>query len=247
MPVLLTNENKTQLLQEAKNNLWSNMRQIFSNIPNFLIFNTIMRLKEDQLQHVMSLNKTNITNDSHMTTSTHSREPLTNFEINLMKTKSYFLSLVGKYLSACQERKRLEEQYVQAFNEFEDKLLDKVKIFNADTDTEQNEAIMRNYVMEYYSLHFNKGENEFIAQQIEMIKAEIENTTKHLENHEVLIGSLKQVYNEINTSVNRLQYEIKQLSQIKDKIIYSKVIMKRQLDDLEATTNVKSNFMPTKL
>ena len=174
-----------QLLQEAKNNLWSKMRQIFSNIPNFLIFNTVMRLKEDQLQHVMSLNKTNITNDSHMTNSINSREPLTNFEINLMKTKSYFLSLVGKYLSACQERKRLEERYVQAFNEFEDKLLDKVKIFNADTETEQNEAIMRNYVMEYYSLHFNKGENEFIAQQIEMIKAEIENTTKHLENHEV--------------------------------------------------------------
>lgn len=38
-----------------------------------------------------------------------------------------------------------------------------------------------------------------------------------------------------------------QLSQIKDKIIYSKNIMKHQLDDLEATTNVKSSFIPTKL
>lgn len=179
--------NIAQLLQEVKNKLWSNMRETFSNIPNFLIFNTILRLKEEQLQHVMSLNKTNTTNDSHMTTSTNSREPLTNFEINLMKTKSNFLSLVGKYLSACQERKRLEEQYVQAFNEFEDKLFEKVKIFNADTDSEQNGAIMRNYVIEYYSLHYTKGENEFIAQQIELIKAEIENSTKHLENHEVMI------------------------------------------------------------
>lgn len=176
---------KAQELQEAKNILWSNFRKIFTNIPVFLIFNAIMRFKEDQLQYIMSLNKT-ATNESHTTSATtNNRESLTNFELNLMKTKSNFLSLVGKYLSACQERKRLEEQYIKAFNEFEDKLLEKVKIFNADTDSEQNEAIMRNYVIQYYSLNFTKGENEYITQQIEMLKAEIDNSKKHLENHEV--------------------------------------------------------------
>lgn len=65
--------------------------------------------------------------------------------------------------------------------------------------------------------------------------------------NQVLLGSIKQVYGEISTSVNRLQYDMMQLSQIKDKIIYSKNIMKHQLEDLEATTTVKSNFLPTKL
>lgn len=160
------------------------MRKMFTNIPVFLIFNAIMRLKEDQLQYIMSLNKT-ATNESHINNVANNRESLTNFELNLMKTKSSFLSLVGKYLSACQERKRLEEQYVKAFSEFEDKLLEKVKIFNADTDSEHNEAIMRNYVIQYYSLNFTKGQNEYLQQQIEMLKAEIDNSNKHLDNHEV--------------------------------------------------------------
>ncbi|KAI8128742.1 hypothetical protein FF38_09976 [Lucilia cuprina] len=274
MPVILSNENKSESkaseavnealkeledfytfcenntkasdLQEAKNNLWTKLRKILSNIPVFLIFNAIMRLKEEQLQYIMSLNKT-ATNESHLASATNNRESLTNFDLNLMKTKSKFLSRVGEYLSACQERKRLEEQYVKAFSEFEDKLLEKVKIFNADTDSEQNEAIMRNYVIQYYSLNFTKGQNEYITQQIEMLKAEIENSNKHLDNHDFLLGSIKQVYDEISTCVNRLQYDMMQLSQIKDKIIYSKNIMKLQLEDLEATTNVKSSFIPTKL
>lgn len=171
-----------QVLQEAKANLWSNMRRIFSNIPNFLIFNTITRLKEEQLQHIMSLNKT-INNDSHA--ANNSREPLSNFEINFMKTKSSFLGIVGKYLTASQERKNLELDFSKTYEDFEDKLLEKVNIFNADIDSEHSEDIMRNYVVEYNFLNFTKGENEFLTQQIEILKADIENSQKYLENHEV--------------------------------------------------------------
>lgn len=172
-----------QVLQEAKANIWSNMRRIFSNIPNFLIFNTITRLKEEQLQHIMSLNKT-INNDSHHATN-NSREPLSNFEINFMKTKSSFLGIVGKYLTASQERKNLELDFSKTYEDFEDKLLEKVNIFNADIDSEHSEDIMRNYVVEYNFLNFTKGENEFLTQQIEILKADIENSQKYLENHEV--------------------------------------------------------------
>ncbi|XP_013097699.2 augmin complex subunit dgt5 [Stomoxys calcitrans] len=277
MPVILTNDNKSeqkaneavlkalkeledfytlseqgsnyQILQEAKTKLWSNVRQIFSNIPNFLIFNTILRLKEEQLQHIMSLNKTT-TNDSHL--AAHgSVEPLSNFEIHFMKTQANLLGIIGKYLAACQERKNLELEFPKTYEDFEDKLLEKVKIFNADLDTEQSEEIMRNYVVEYNFLNFIKGENEYLVQQIEALKAEIESSQKYLENHEVLLGSIKNVYGEISASVNRIQYDMMQLSQIKDRIIYSKNIMKHQLDDLEAlmanNSHVKSNFKPAKM
>ncbi|XP_061394199.1 augmin complex subunit dgt5 [Musca vetustissima] len=277
MPVVLTHENKSeqkaneavlkalkeledfytfceqnnnyQILQDAKTQLWAKMRQIFANIPNFLIFNTINRLKEEQLHNIMSLNKT-INNDSHLTGN--SRDPLTNFEINFMKAKSSFLGIVGRYLTACQERKNLEMEFPKTYEDFEDKLLEKVKIFSTDLDSEHSEEIMRNYVVEYNFLNFTKGENEYLTQQIDLLKAELETAQKYLENHEVLLGSIKQVYGEISASVNKLQYDMMQLSQIKDKIIYSKNIMKHQLDDLEAmmannNTMIKSNFKPTKL
>ncbi|XP_075165668.1 dim gamma-tubulin 5 [Haematobia irritans] len=276
MPVVLNNENKSEhraneavqkalneledfymlceqtknyeVLQEAKSKIWSNMRQIFTNIPNFLIFNTILRLKEEQLQHIMSLNRT-INNESNI--ATNSREPLTNFEMNFMKTKASFLSIVGKYLVARQEHDNMKLDFPNTYDDFEEKLLEKVKIFNSDMETEQSEEIMRNYVWEYNCFNFKKGENEYLTQQIEALKVDIEHSQKYLENHEVLLGSIKQVYSEISASVNRIQYDMMQLSQIKDKIIYSKNIMKHQLDDLEAmvtnSTMVKSNFKPTKL
>uniref|UniRef100_A0A1I8NYQ8 Uncharacterized protein n=1 Tax=Stomoxys calcitrans TaxID=35570 RepID=A0A1I8NYQ8_STOCA len=277
MPITLTNENKSehkanesvlralkelenfytlceqnnnyQFVQTAKTKLWSNVRQIFSNIPNFLIFNTLLRLKEEQLQHIMALNKTTH-NENHLGGS--SRNHLTSFEINFMKTKANLLSVIGKYLAAYQEHKNLEFKFSEAFEHFEDKLLEKVQIFNADLEMEQNEETLRNYVVEYNFLNFIRGENEFLTKQIETLKAEIEHSQKYLDNHEVLLGSIKQVYSEISTSVNRIQYDMMQLAQIKDKIIYSKNIMKYQLDDLEAMVThnnsiVKSNFKPTKL
>lgn len=169
-----------------------------------------MRLKEDQLQYIMTLNKSN-TNESHTTSVSSNRDLLSNFEYNFMKAKTSFISLVVKYLSACQERKQLEKNYIKAFNQFEKKLLEKVKIFNADSDSEQNEAIMRNYVIEYYSMNFTKGENEYLTQQIEILKSEIDNSKKHLENHEVSLLYLRldkcQILSNLkNVTANRTKF-----------------------------------------
>jgi len=50
----------------------------------------------------------------------------------------------------------------------------------------------------------------------------------------------------MNTSVNRLQQDVVQLSQIKEKILYSKNLLKNLLDDMNQTTKTQQ-LVSTKL
>ncbi|XP_054740347.1 augmin complex subunit dgt5 isoform X1 [Anastrepha obliqua] len=246
-------------VQQAKDALWSKMRSIFSNIPNFIFFNVIMRLKDEQLQYVMSL----INKSNHEESSTHSvsgvgtKEPLSAFEIKLLQTKADLVGMVVKFLSVRKERIILEERFADAYGPFVDELQKKVNLFNANANENINE-IISDYLVQYNLRNFSKSQNEFIAQQIDECKSDIDYGAKQLENHEVILGSIKQVYSDINTSINRIQYEMLQLGQIKEKILYSKNMLKRLLDEMQMSTmgsitaptasgGIRSNFQPTKL
>ncbi|CAD7013877.1 unnamed protein product [Ceratitis capitata] len=252
--------NSPTSIQEAKDALWTKMRAIFSNIPNYIFFNIIMRMKEEQLQHIMSL----ISKSSHEESSTHSlsgvgnKEPLSSFDMKLLQTKADLMGMVVKYLSARKEREVLEERFAEAYGPFVDELEKKVNLFNANTNENINDTIS-DYLVQYNYRNFSKSQNDFIAQQIEQYKVDIDYGARQLENHEVILGSIKQVYSDINTSVNRIQYEMLQLGQIKEKILYSKNMLKRMLDDAQTSSiisgsagpnvagGIKSNFLPTKL
>ncbi|XP_014099947.1 augmin complex subunit dgt5 [Bactrocera oleae] len=246
-------------IQEAKDVLWVKMRATFSSMPNFIFFNVIMRLKEEQLQYVMSLiNKSNIEDStSHSLSGVGSKDPLSSFDIKLLQTKADLLGIVVKYLSARKERIMLEERFSDAYGPFVDELEKKVNLFNANTNENINETIS-DYLVQYNLRNFSKSQNDFIAQQIEQCKADIDYGARQLENHEVILGSIKHVYSDINTSINRIQYEMLQLGQIKEKILYSKNMLKRMVDDMQISTIgaagapiisgcMKSNFLPTKL
>ncbi|XP_011196507.1 augmin complex subunit dgt5 isoform X2 [Zeugodacus cucurbitae] len=257
---LYTNQgNSPTTVQEAKDLLWVKMRAIFSNMPNFIFFNVIMRLKEEQLQYVMSLiNKSNLEDSSsHSVSGIGSKDPLSPFDIKLLQTKADLLGIVVKYLSARKERIMLEERFPDAYGPFVDELEKKVNLFNANTDENINETISE-YLVQYNLRNFSKSQNDFITQQIEQCKADIDYGARQLENHEVILGSIKQVYSDINTSINRIQYEMLQLGQIKEKILYSKNMLKRMVDDMQISAIgagvapisgacMKSNFLPTKL
>lgn len=173
-----------QQLSEAKSKLWSDMRQIYSRAPNFMLFNAIMRLKEEQLQHITTLSKT-VNNDSHLMLL--SKENCSEFEFNLLRTKVNLLGLSVKYLVARQERQQLDSQFLRLYCEFEPKLLEKVKMFNIHVKDEKNEETLREYIVQYNARLFIKGQNESLLQHIDSLKAEIDSSSKEIENHEVRI------------------------------------------------------------
>ncbi|KAL9913463.1 augmin complex subunit dgt5 [Glossina fuscipes] len=233
-------ENKSsQQLSEAKSKLWSDMRQIYSRVPNFMLFNAIMRLKEEQLQDITNLSKT-VNNDSHLMLL--SKEDCSEFEFNLLRTKVNLLGLSVKYLVARQERQQLDSQFLRLYCEFEPKLLEKVKMFNTHVEDEKTEETLREYIVQYNARIFIKGQNESLLQHIDSLKAEIDSTTRDVEHHEILLGSVKDIYNRISISVNRIRYEMSQLSQIKDRIIYSKGLMEHQLHSLQPAMRAKSRI-----
>lgn len=145
-----------------------------------------MRLKEEQLQYVMSLiNKSNLDDSlSHSSSGVGSKEPLSSFDIKLLQTKADLLGIVVKYLSARKERIMLEERFSDAYGPFVDDLEKKVNLFNANTNGNINETIS-DYLVQYNLRNFSKSQNDFVAQQIEQCKADIDYGARQLENHEV--------------------------------------------------------------
>ncbi|KAH8369927.1 hypothetical protein KR093_001482 [Drosophila rubida] len=239
--------NNAHQLVEAKAQLWSQMRETFGNTPNVLIFNAIMKIKDKELQHVMNMNKKSTANQDGI--SKLSKPKLDNFDVKLLKTKADLFGLVAKYVSAQNEVSQLEERFALVYGTFVDELQKKVNNFNGITsgeDDEGSEDIISDFILHYNMRNFYQAQNDYLTEQIEKLRQDLVAGSKQLENHEMLLGSIKQMYRESNTSINRIQHDVVQMSQIKEKILYSKNILKNMLDDMRHD-NTKSQLFSTKL
>ncbi|KAH8348588.1 hypothetical protein KR084_008826 [Drosophila pseudotakahashii] len=237
--------NVVHSLAEAKQRLWNEMRSNFADIPNALLLNVIMKMKEEQLQHIMHLNETR-------GKGTTAKPPLNNYEVKLLKTKADMLGLAAKYFGAQKELEQKEERFCQDYSVFVDKLQTKVYSFNGIClgDEDSADELISDYLVQYNMRNFNGAQNEFLREQIEQLRVELEAGARQLENHDLKLGSVKQVYGDINSSINRIQQDMVQLSQIKEKILFSRNMMKNLVEDMQAATqkqNAKSQLMSTKL
>ena len=112
------------------------------------------------------------------------REPLSGFEIKLFKAKADFLGMVAKYMQARQERIAIEERFSLAHGPFMEKLQNKIHLFNPGQQDKADD-IISSYVVQYHRRNMFKSKNEYLAQQIQIIKNEIDSDNKQLESHEV--------------------------------------------------------------
>ncbi|XP_017106209.2 augmin complex subunit dgt5 [Drosophila bipectinata] len=233
------------ILAESKQKLWDQMRSIFGDTPNALLLNVIMKIKEEQLQNIIHLNEST-------GNSTSSKPPLNNFEVKLLKTKADLLGLAAKSISAQKELEQKESRFCQVYSAFVDELQKKVHTFNGISEEEEENAdeLIIDFMVQYNMRNFNRAQNEFLREQIEQLRSELEAGGRQLKNHDLMLGSVKQVYSDINSSINRVQQDMVQLSQIKEKILYSRNMMKNMLDNMQAATqnqNAKSQLISTKL
>ncbi|XP_033244988.1 augmin complex subunit dgt5 [Drosophila miranda] len=238
--------NSADALAQAKERLWNEMRIIFSKTPNAPLFNVIMKIKEKQLQYIMQLSTANKGN------TPKAKPLLTNYEVKLLKTKAEMLGLAARYLSADKELVKLEARFCQDYTPFVDELQKKVNSFNAiaSTDVDSTDELISDFLVQFTMRTFNIARNDFLVEQIEQLRQELKAGAKQLENHDLILSSVKQVYSAGSTSINRIQEDMGQLSQIKEKILYSRNMMKNLLDDMHAATqsqNAKSQLISTKL
>ncbi|BFG05227.1 augmin complex subunit dgt5 [Drosophila madeirensis] len=238
--------NNAHVLTKAKERLWNEMRSIFAQTPNAPLFNVIMKIKEEQLQYITQLSTANKGN------TPKAKPLLTNYEVKLLKTKAEMLGLAAKYLSADKELVKLEARFCKEYTPFVDELQNKVNSFNplSSADEDSTDELISDFLVQFTMRTFNMARNEYLVEQIEQLRLELKAGGKQLEDHDLLLGSVKQVYNDISTSIHRIQEDMGQLSQIKEKILYSRNMMKNLLDDMHAATqnqNAKSQLISTKL
>ncbi|XP_037951520.1 augmin complex subunit dgt5-like [Teleopsis dalmanni] len=227
---------------ESTESLWKEIRINLSDIPNASIFKAVMYLKDKQLQNIKAMNK-HISNKclGFLYSPSTKKESFSSYKIKLAKAKASLLGVVSKYIKARKERTQLEEYFVKIYIEFVDKLQHKLNLNTSKSD-EVVEDIMSNYLLQLTSINFSNSENEYLEKQIEHLRTDIENTNMQIQNHEVLLGFIRKVYCDINASVNRLQFEMIQLSLIKSKIVYSKNVLQQMLNQMKSSASTTSRW-----
>lgn len=165
-----------QILQESKQKLWLDMRDIFRNVSNFNLFNAIISLNEKQLEDFI---KQSGTDDSQQQDEIDEA-----LQWHILQKQAGVFHVTGKYAAACKERLASEQEYVRKYDEFEDKLMENF-IKPRNLGTSERETLMRDYLLQYTKYHALKSGMNYLQEEAEWVRKNCEASTEYLSNHEV--------------------------------------------------------------
>lgn len=199
-----------QKISEAKQKLWDNLKKINKNIPNYLLWSSILKLKEVQLQNMILLNKSNF-NDNNTSKQMPDNENRDSIEIQCLKASALAISIFSKAAAASNQAENKSKEFVSAYKTFVDSVKCKISLYNTEL-TDDADDIISDFVVQYTTRSFNKGQIDFLDSEIDRRKIQISDGNTIMKDHQMLIGSIAQIYSDIEAYVLRMCQEMTQLT-----------------------------------
>ncbi|EDS25638.1 conserved hypothetical protein [Culex quinquefasciatus] len=129
----------------------------------------------------------------------------------------------------------MKDDYLAKYTPFAQMLETKMNLLNVMDD--ESDDVLEDYMLQSTSKDFNQGQLDFMLKEIERKKQEIKIQTQRLDNHEQLLAQLREIYSEIDSYSERMQDDIQQLNQIKEKISYFKRFSRYTVHNMRQKTN----------
>ncbi|XP_055609089.1 augmin complex subunit dgt5 [Uranotaenia lowii] len=209
----------TELKQEgskqAQQKLWSNIRKTLAGFPNYLLWCVLMEMKEKQLQEISEADRKQDEMERNVALSDQDM-----LQVNMAKLCGSHINLFVDLIATKHMVQNIKDDYLAKYTPFSQMLETKMNLLNVMD--EEAEQIFEDYMLQSTSKDYNQGQLEFISKEIEKKKQEIKIQNQKLENHEQLLAQLRDIYGETDSYSSRMQEEIMQLKQIKEKISYFK-------------------------
>ncbi|XP_055627307.1 augmin complex subunit dgt5 [Toxorhynchites rutilus septentrionalis] len=208
-------ERKQDGSRQAQQTLWSNMKAELKDIPNYLLWTVLMEMKEKQLLEISETNRKQNELEQKVTLSDQDA-----LQVNMAKLCGNHINLFVDLIATKRSVQMTRDDYLAKYTTFSQMLEAKMNLLNTMDD--ESEEILEDYMLESTSRDYNQGQLEFFKKEIEKKKQEIKMQTQKLDNHEQSLIHLREIYSEIDSYSGRIQEEIQQLNQIKEKITYLK-------------------------
>lgn len=229
-------ELKQEGSKQAQQKLWSNIRSALKGIPNHLLWSVVMEMKERQLAEISQADSQQ--NDHEKDNALSAQDVL---QINMAKLCGSHVNLFIDVVAMKRAIQMMKDDYLAKYTPFAQMLETKMNLLNMMDD--EAEEILEDYMFQSTSKDYNQGQLDFLSKEIERKKQEIKIQSSKLENHEQLLAQLRDIYGEIDTCSERIQEEIQQLNQIKEKISYFKRYSRYTVHNMrQKTTNLSINM-----
>lgn len=223
------------LIKEMQSNLWQQLQQIIDRIPTYSIFNTVLKLTEDQIQNVLSL-KNGLTISSNDSNSSNSE--LTDMEKQVLRSEMSIFVNAAKLASMKRDYKIIFDKFTEGYHNFFHSVKTRVDMFNnISNNSDEVETIVCDYITQYNTITYKRTQNDDLRKEIENIKMKIEENKKHVDNDSLVLFSLKDIYENIQNTADKMQYEISGMNLVKDKIMFWKNTIAGEFISIKQKTN----------
>lgn len=223
-------ELKQEGSKQAQQVLWSTMRAAVKGIPNYLLWSVLMEIKEKQLMEISEADRKQNELEKNTALSDHDM-----LQVNMAKLCGSHINLFVDLVAMKKSVQAMKDDYLAKYTPFAQMLETKMNLMNVMDD--ESDDILEDYMLQSTSKDFNQGQLDFMIKEIERKKQEIKIQTQKLDNHEQLLAQLREIYSEIDSYSERMQDDIQQLNQIKEKISYFKRFSRYTFHNMRQKTN----------
>uniref|UniRef100_A0A1Q3FX32 Uncharacterized protein n=1 Tax=Culex tarsalis TaxID=7177 RepID=A0A1Q3FX32_CULTA len=223
-------ELKQEGSKQAQQVLWSTMRSAVKGIPNYLLWSVLMEMKEQQLAEISEADRKQNELEKSATLSDHDM-----LQVNMAKLCGSHINQFVDLVAMKKSVQAMKDDYLAKYTPFAQMLETKMNLLNVMDD--ESDDVLEDYMLQSTSKDFNHGQVDFMIKEIERKKQELKIQTQKLENHEQLLTQLREIYGEIDLYSERMQDDIQQLNQIKEKISYFKRFSRYTVHNMRQKTN----------
>lgn len=199
--------------------LWHKMHDIFADIPNYILWNNLLAMKDRQLVEIGVMSRMNIANllkvSDGPTGSASTQSTASSYKIAIGKMYALHVSLMVDMHLGKMEKQKLVTDYVMAYNTFESNIQTKYELFNKN---EVAHELLVAYVTQFSTMCYNQAQIEYLERAIAENDNEIMERTEALKDHSALTNSYRCICNEIEDLYCKTQEDMRSLSSVKDKI-----------------------------
>ncbi|XP_053676529.1 augmin complex subunit dgt5 [Anopheles nili] len=206
------NNGSSRNMQEK---LWTDIRDILRGVPNYLLWNVLLKMKDSNLSEIAEQN--NRREQSEQNVSFSDRDML---QLSMAKLGTSHINVFLDVMSTRNMVNTAREEYLARYSPCSSELEAKMTLMNV-MDDEAEEAL-EEYLMQWNSREYNQGQTEYMDREIERKKQELLLYSQKNQNHEQLLSQLRGIYGQIEDISKHMEAGLHQVRQIKQKVHYSK-------------------------
>lgn len=198
---------------DAYEKLWERLQDIFANIPNYILWNNLLKQKETQLMTIDVMSKQNVSKMLEVDNGTGINAAGFKTAISKLYAEHIRLELNKRALQS--EKESLTSDYVSSYESFVEDLRAKYAMFN---NNDIDDDLLHDYMQQSSMSCYMQAQIEYLQKSIEKLDEEISRQNEIQQDHQLMNNSLRCTYEEFETLYCKMLEDMNALNSVRAKL-----------------------------